>query len=216
MNYHSEKAAASLSGSNGFTSRVVSGWELSGTGRLQSGTPINLLSGYLPVNQNNTGVVLHNITASQLQSEEGIYKTSNISSNGAVTGTVWFLPQPIIQNTLAAFGLVTTPLNPSAPYIGPPTTPGQLGNAIFLYGPWLSKWDMSLVKKTPITERMNLEFRLEALNVFNFANFELVNTGGYNVTINNTFGQTTTAYRDFNNTNDPGSRTLQFVLRFNF
>jgi len=67
-----------------------------------------------------------------------------------------------------------------------------------------------------VTQRMNLEFRLQALNVFNFANFELVGTGGYNVTINNSFGQTTNSFRDFNNTNDPGSRTLEFAMRFNF
>lgn len=205
-----------LANSNGFVSRAVSGWELSGVGRLQSGTPINLLSGYDTVNQNSSGVVLHNMTTSQLQSMMSIYKTSNVSSNGAVTGTVWYLPQSLIQNTLAAFGLGTTALNPSAPYIGPATTAGNEGYHVFLYGPWLSKWDMSLVKRTPITEKMNLEFRVEALNVFNFANFELAGNGGYNVTINNSFGQTTTSFRDFNNTNDPGSRTLEFALRFNF
>lgn len=206
-----------LSNRNGFVSRAVSGWELSGVGRLQSGTPINLLSGYETLNQSAaTGVVLHNMTTSQLQSMMGIYKTSQISSNGAVTGTVWYLPQSLIQNTLAAFNLGTTPLNPNAPYIGPATTAGNEGDHIFLYGPWFSKWDMSLVKRTPINERMNLEFRLEALNVFNFTNFELAGTGGYNVTIGSSFGQTTTAFRDFNNTNDPGSRTLEWALRFNF
>jgi hypothetical protein len=30
------------------------------------------------------------------------------------------------------------------------------------------------------------------------------------------FGQTTAAFCDFNNTNDPGSRTLEFVMRINF
>ena len=206
---------AFLSGGNRFVNRVVSGWEISGVGRLQSGTPINLLSGRLTVNQNDSGVVLHNITASQLQSMMGIYKTSNVSSNGAVTGTVWYLPQSIIQNSLDAFSLGTGTLDPNAPYIGPPASPGQEGDRIFLYGPWLSKWDVSLVKRTPIRESMNLEFRVQALNVFNFANFELP-LGGGNLTFGSSFGQTTTAFRDFNNTNDPGSRTIEFVLRFNF
>jgi hypothetical protein len=205
-----------VSNRNGFMSRVIGGWEISGVGRLQSGTPENLLSGYETVNQNDSGVVLRNITTSQLQSEMGIYKTSNVSSNGAVTGTVYYLPQALIKNTLAAFGLGTAALNPNAPYIGPATTAGQEGNRIFLYGPWLSKWDVSLVKRTPINERMNFEFRVQALNVFNFTNFELYGNGGYNVTINSSFGQTTTAFRDFNNTNDPGSRTLELVARFNF
>ena len=69
-------------------------------------------------------MVLHNITAKQLQNMMGIYKTSNVSSNGAVTGTVWYLPQSIVQNTLAAFQLSGT-LDPNAPYIGPAQTAGQ-------------------------------------------------------------------------------------------
>ena len=194
--------------------RLREGWELSGVGRLQSGTPNNLLSGRLTFNGNDSGVVLHNITASQLQSERGIYKTSSVSANGAVTGTVWYLPQALVQNTLAAFALGGT-LDPNAPYIGPAQTAGEEGNRIFLYGPWISKWDVSLVKTTKVRESLNLEFRVQALNVFNFANFEPPSGGG-NLTIGTSFGQTTTAFRDFNNTNDPGSRTVEFVLRLNF
>ncbi len=194
--------------------RLREGWEISGVGRLQSGTPLNLQSGRMTVNGIDSGVVLHNITASQLQSEVGIYKTSNVSANGAVTGSVWYLPQPLVQNTLAAFSLGGT-LDPNAPYIGPAQTAGQEGNRIFLYGPWISKWDVSLVKTTQIREKLNLEFRVQALNVFNFANFEAP-AGGGALTIGTSFGQTTTAFRDLNNTNDPGSRTVEFVLRLNF
>jgi hypothetical protein len=196
------------------TGRLRGGWEISTVGRLQSGTPVNLQSGRLTVNGNDSGVVLHNITASQLQSEVGIYKTSNVSSNGAVTGTVWYLPQALVQNTLAAFALGGT-LDPNAPYIGPAQTAGQEGDRIFIYGPWISKWDVSLVKRTTIRERFEAEFRMQALNVFNFANFESPNGGGA-LTIGSSFGQTTTAFRDLNNTNDPGSRTVEFVLRINF
>jgi hypothetical protein len=39
-----------------------------------------------------------------------------------------------------------------------------------------------------------------------------VNTGG----VAADFGQTRSAYRDITNTNDPGSRVIEFVLRFNF
>lgn len=207
-----------LANSNGIVKRVVGGWQISTVGRLQSGNPENLLSGYLTVNQNDSGVVLHNMTTKDLQNAMSIYKTSNVSSNGAVTGTVYYLPQSLIQNTLAAFALGTAKLDPNAPYIGPATTSGQLGNRIWLYGPWLSKWDVSLVKRTPITERFNLEFRVQALNVFNFTNFEFYANGAtaQNITINSSFGQTSTAFRDFNNTNDPGSRTLEFAMKFNF
>lgn len=205
-----------LSNRGGLVNRITGGWQLAVVGRLQSGNPENLQSGYYTVNQNDSGVVLHNITTSQLQSMVSINKVSNISSNGAVTGTVYYLPQSLIQNTLAAFNLGTGKLDPNAPYIGPATTAGQFGNRIWLYGPWLSKWDVSVTKKIPINERLNFEIRMQALNVFNFTNFELYNNGLYNQVIGTNFGQTTSSFRDFNNTNDPGSRTLELAARFNF
>ena len=95
--------------------------------------------------------------------------TSQINASGTATGTAYFLPQSLIQNTLAAFGISGT-FNPNAPYIGPCNSAGQICDQVFLWGPWLSKWDVSLVKRTQIKERLNLEFRVQALNVFNHPN----------------------------------------------
>jgi hypothetical protein len=36
------------------------------------------------------------------------------------------------------------------------------------------------------------------------------------ITIGNLFGQTRNAYNDINSTNDPGSRVIEFQLRFSF
>jgi hypothetical protein len=138
-------------------------------------------------------------------------------------GAVFYLPQSLIDNTNAAFevnGKTLANLNPSAPYIGPADQPGELGQRIFLYGPWQQKWDFSLVKKTAITEKANLEFRVNALNAFNVTNFLLFTPGnGITTTLgaNGTgFGQTSGAYRDLSNTNDPGGRIVEFQLRLNF
>ena len=164
-------------------------------------------------------MILHNITfASQLQSMMSIRKTTNAQGLGIVS----FLPQSIIDNTLAAFetgGKTLANLDPNAPYIGPANVAGQLGENIFLYGPKQQKWDVSLVKRTHIAERFNLEFRAQALNVFNLTNFLLFVPGsGISPTMNigSSFGQTTGAYRDLSNTNDPGGRILEFVMRLNF
>jgi hypothetical protein len=83
------------------------------------------------------------------------------------------------------------------------------------------KWDVSLVKKTTIREKMNVEFRAQALNVFNLTNFMLFAPGNNipgNQGIGSAFGQVPTngAYRDLSNTNDPGGRILEFALRLNF
>ena len=208
-----------LSSAHGVFGKVVSGWEIAGVGRLQSGTPINILSGRNTFNQNDGGVVLHNLTAGQLQNLMGLNFTSQINSNGVATGTAYYLPQSLIQNTLAAFNISGT-FNPNAPYIGPCNSAGQICDHVFLWGPWLSKWDVSLVKRTQIKERLNFEFRVQALNVFNHPNIMVpggaATNGNINTTIGSSFGQTTSAFRDLNNTNDPGARSLEFVARLNF
>ncbi len=43
-------------------------------------------------------------------------------------------------------------------------------------GPGLQRWDMSLFKNTNITERVSLQFRAEATNVFNHTNFDRLRT----------------------------------------
>jgi len=208
-----------LSSLHGVPGKVISGWELAGVARVQSGTPVNFTSGRSTFNQNDGGVTLYNITAKQLQDQMALNFTSQINANGVATGTAFYLPQSFIQNSLAAAGISGT-FNPSAPYLGPCNAAGQICNQIFIYGPWLSKWDVSLVKRTQIKERLNFEFRVQALNLFNHPNILVPGgaaTGGnINVALNSTFGQTTQAFRDLNNTNDPGARSLEFVARLNF
>jgi hypothetical protein len=208
-----------LSGAHGVAGKVIGGWEIAGVGRMQSGVPTNIVSGRDTFNQNDGGVVLHNITAKQLQNDMGLNFTSQINASGTAVGTAYYLPQALIQNTLAAAGISGT-FNPSAPYIGQCNSAGQICDQVFLWGPWLYKWDVSLVKRTQIKERLNFEFRVQALNVFNHPNI-VIDAGGatggsINTTINSSFGQTTTAFRDLNNTNDPGARSLEFVARLNF
>ncbi|HVA64502.1 MAG TPA: carboxypeptidase regulatory-like domain-containing protein [Terriglobales bacterium] len=189
---------------------VVAGWSFAGVARVQSGVPEELGSGagFATVNNNDPGVVLHGLTPKQLQSEMSPYIVGADPS-----AVVYYLPQALVKNTQAAYGVAGT-LDPSQPYVGPPG-PGQFGDRIYLYGPWLSKWDMSMAKMTPIRESMNLEIRLQALNVFNAVNF-LLPTQGINTISATNFGQTTNAFRDFSNTNDPGSRTVEFVITLNF
>jgi hypothetical protein len=108
-------------------------------------------------------------------------------------------------------------LDPSQPYIGPPTTPGQFGDQVFLYGPWFQLWDVSIAKRTRIRETHEIEFRATALNVLNHPNFYLVANGSGNFgTVGTSFGQTTNAFNDINSTNNPGSRVIEFQLRYSF
>jgi hypothetical protein len=67
---------------------------------------------------------------------------------------------------------------------------GTPGNAKrrFFYGPGLDNYDMALMKALPLSESRSLQFRMEAFNVFNHAQF--VSPSSVNGNMNSsTFGQ---------------------------
>ncbi len=195
--------------------RMIEGWEIAGVSRTQSGSPERQDSGRATFNQFESGVVLYNMTARQFQEMMQVRKDPR--------GIVYVLPQALIDNTKAAFevgGKTLRDLDRSAPYVGPPSDPGNPGYKVYLYGPWQARWDLAVMKKTSLGERRNVEFRVQFLNALNAANFLLggagnvVNTEG----VGATWGEIRSAYRDItvSGSNDPGGRLIEFVLRFNF
>ena len=82
------------------------------------------------------------------------------------------------------------------------TRPGNSPRGVIV-GPGYQKWDITLSKRFKFTERMDLQFRAEAYNVFNHTNFSGLSTafGGA------TFGQVTS-------TRDP--RLIQFALKLGY
>ncbi len=60
--------------------------------------------------------------------------------------------------------------NPAAFVLPTPGTYGSLGRGVY-NGPGLADLDLSLLKSTAISERINLQFRVEAFNVLNHSNF---------------------------------------------
>ena len=96
-------------------------------------------------------------------------------------------------------------INPAA-FVAPP--PFTFGNAprTFGRGPALATTDASLLKDFKIVEATNLQFRAEALNVFNHANLANPNT----LFGNGAFGQVT-GLQSGNQ-----SRILQLALHLSF
>jgi len=89
--------------------------------------------------------------------------------------------------------------------------PGTFGNVArgSLRGPGLVNVDMSLFKKFTISEKLNLQFRAEAFNLFNHANFSYPNEVVFNASaISPSAGVIT-------QTNGT-SRQLQFALKLLF
>ena len=203
-----------LGDANGFVNQLAGGWEVHGTARVQSGSPISL-----------GNVRLVNMTKKDLQDA--------IDVRRGPTVLTW-LPDDIITNTQAAFNTTLTGYtaqfgspNTSARYIAPAAGPDCLNthtgacgiSNLVLWGPKFARVDMSIVKKFSFSETKNIEFRTELLNAFNNINFLIgapandVNSVGVGGA---TFGQVTNAYNDLSTTNDPGGRLIQFVLRLNF
>ena len=77
-----------------------------------------------------------------------------------------------------------------------------------MFGPGQFNFDMALIKMTPITERMRLEFRLEAYNLFNHPQFNNPESTALSSVATGTFGA-------INSTTVP-PRVLQLGLKFYF
>ncbi len=187
----------------GFLNRVIEGWQISSINRLQSGRVFLLTSGLGgTTNQNDPGVILNGVTPSQLQ--------SMLSPRDAGGGQIFYFPSSLISGKGTANFSMIQPCN----------TPGKLCQRVFLTGPGFYRADISLAKKTKVTEKLNLEMRAEALNAFNNVNFFFPGTASTSVNTasvsGNSFGRITNAFQDPNTTDDNGGRILQLVFRVNF
>jgi hypothetical protein len=206
-----------LGGANGFVDRLAGGWGIHGQARIQSGSTISF-----------GNIQLVGMTGKELQQAMKIRKTTD--ANGA--GVVFYLPDDIILNTRRAFNSTATGFGslgaPTGRYLAPANSGGcvqqfvgQCGfSNLILHGPHLTRFDISVVKKTKVTETVNFELRAEFLNAFNNINFKLGSQTAADTSVSNfsgaTFGQVTAAYQDLSTTNDVGGRMVQIVLRVNF
>jgi hypothetical protein len=122
------------------------GWSLSGTTRFASGFPVTLYD----------------------NSDNSLLGTLGNGVNNYLLDTPQYLPGRSRSIPMAA-----TAGRPSILRLFPEENLGQLGNArrrIF-YGPGIENFDMTLKKNLRLDESRSLEFRAEAFNAFNHAQF---------------------------------------------
>ena len=126
--------------------RWSDGWWLSGITHFSSGLPVTLY--------NNTD-------SSLLGSMPNGINNNGVDTPEYVPGNLAVNTNP--RNGQAAFNTALF----SVPALG------TIGNAPrrFFYGPGLENFDMALQKEFSVTERKVLQFRIEAFNVFNHAQF---------------------------------------------
>jgi hypothetical protein len=202
------------SSSSGIVNRVIGGWEVDTVTRYQTGQPVLVTSGTTggnTFNQSDPGINLVGLTRQQIQSMLTTNKT-------AIAGAVTYVPVSLLSSSSAS-------ATANLAIFQPCKVAGSLCSKNFFTGPSFFRADISLVKTTKITERVNFEMRMEALNALNDADFYWaggVGTSPQSISTQSTrfglMGSTNTngAYSDINTTQDPGGRIIQLVGRINF
>ena len=156
---------------------IVSGWTISGLSEIHSGTALSVVD-----STNNTGTYSDGVRPDLTGNPNSLSSSRSRSAKVAE----WFDTSAFTQNAAFTFG-------------DAPRTFGR--------GPRLVTSDASLIKKVSLSEVGAVEFRVEALNVFNHASL-----GNPNTTFGSpSFGQVSTLQ-----SGGTGSRTLQLAAHYTF
>jgi hypothetical protein len=147
---------------SGALDRVIGGWTVGTIFTFQSGAPFRLTGGYLTYNDYaDGGVNLNGISVSQLQNSVGVYRVPG-STYVNILGPQYIAPNGGGANTQ---------------FLTPNSTPGTIGDIVYLHGPHQTFDDISLTKAIPITESLRFRFQAEFLNVFNHPVFGVASNG---------------------------------------
>jgi hypothetical protein len=165
----------------GFEGKVVNGWQVSAIITYQSGFPIR-------VQDQDDSELMSSIF---FESTNTPYMTAPLQRLNPKTnvGNYWFNTNNFCDATVS----------------GCPQQLGTFGNTphSLCCGPALNNTDLVIAKMTPLTEKLNTEFRAEFYNAWNHTQFENPD-GNFSDT---TFGQVLKA-------RDP--RVMQFAIKFLF
>ncbi|HEY4843407.1 MAG TPA: carboxypeptidase regulatory-like domain-containing protein [Terriglobales bacterium] len=176
--------------------RLVKGWSLYPILSWRTGFPLSISSG-LPANPSDPGPSGAGDGYLALADfAPGFNKITIL--NPRKNGNYYFNP--------AAFQPINDVYNPADPY-------GTTGRDFFR-GPGRTNLDMTLSKNTAITERVNVEIRMDAFNVFNHGEFANPDTNLFD----GTFGQITTTTFGTSIVNPPTytERIVQLAGRLTF
>jgi hypothetical protein len=162
-----------FSGANGVVDRVVGGWTMGAIVTWSTGVPWYVASGRTTFNCSNTATVtcggtanngaqLTGISFEEFKKNIGLFKTPS---------GVFFVNPNLLNITVNAAGkAIASSLKPglmSAP------APGTFGDfpVNSLSGPSYFNFDLSVIKRIRITERVRFELKGTAINVLNHPNF---------------------------------------------
>ncbi|HET9409402.1 MAG TPA: carboxypeptidase-like regulatory domain-containing protein [Candidatus Sulfotelmatobacter sp.] len=164
----------------GWLNQIVGGWQISALASWHTGWAYTTIAQSFPLSfVNNVPGIFNGDTAA--------LKT-NVHTDAKGKVQIFADPTAAINSFRGPLGL-------------------EAGSRNILRGPHYQNFDFGLGKHFPIKERLQMEFRADAFNALNHANFGLPQAGATDITNSNVFGVIT-------NTADP--RTLQLALRLDF
>lgn len=170
--------------------KFLGGWQLSGFGQWQSGTPFSIFA-------SNAGFEVLRTSGDIEAQYLGIFREGternaplqalnvliNIFNVGGASGTIYnaAFGRPSVRNldllrkrgvdiTREYFNICQDPTNPDCALLSPLGGFGNLGRNV-LRGPSQKRIDLSLQKTTKLSERLTLELKWDVFNIFNFVNF---------------------------------------------
>jgi hypothetical protein len=194
--------------------KAFNGWSVIGLTVFQSGTPFMIIDSRALTLQDTEGVNAQNFATLK----PGL-SLSDVTTSGNITDRLGSFIN------LSAFQIGGTCVNSQnvAVAANDPACTGfaAVGNVSRnqFRGPFQQNWDMSFVKQTKATERVNIEFRAEFFNIFNHPAFQspqATNLTGYNPFQQN-YGLVDVATGDSSilaTVNRP--RVIQFAVKANF
>jgi hypothetical protein len=196
---------------------ILGGWQFNGASRIQARM----------VNLGNLRLV-----GMSLKDLQEMYKFDLRVNpvNGFLTP--FMLPEDVILNTRRAFS--TSPTSPTGysdlgvpegRYLAPANSADCIQlkagdcapRTTLVRAPFFARVDIGVTKKFQLPGTMNFEFRVDVLNLFDNVNFNpIFDPASGGAGSGATIFQATSAYRDPDNTFDPGGRLGQLVFRLNW
>jgi hypothetical protein len=187
------------SGASPVMDRIIGGWQVSGTTRIQAGRLVDL----------------GNVRVNGMSQDEvaGLFKFRRVSAT-----EMYMWPQDIIDNTIKAYNRDLQGYTQGAPtgrYFSPANGPdcietisGAYGDCgvrtLVVTGPYYKNFDMSIVKDVRIQGRQSIQFRIDMLNMLDSVNFTPV------------AGVGSTTLAGYQITGATSGRVVQLVARFNW
>jgi len=207
---------------SGVEGKLIGGWSVSGVTVAQSGDAITFVdstggAAYGTSGNTTTGYSRAELCPGMTNADAQTHGTTRERLNGYFNAAA-FCTIPVVP-----YGTPPVAATPTSPGVAGAT---GFGNSIpgAVLGPGQFNWDISLIKNTKITERVNMQFRADFYNAFNHTEF--ADPSGSNAAptfidvsshlpIGTVGGEGTGTFGQILAT-DANPRLIQFGLRFSF